>query len=174
MVRAVVEKAAASRWFCRYGPRFIPQVDRTVHAVTGGRVMMSQVLVPTLLLTTSGHRTGLSRSTPLACLPEPGGSFLVVASNFGLPSNPAWSANLLRKPQAQVSFHGRKSLVTASLLTSDEKAQAWPSLLQIWPVYQRYTEMSGRDLLVFRLQPTAAKHPLTDPPGSSGAHVDAG
>jgi deazaflavin-dependent oxidoreductase (nitroreductase family) len=115
---------------------------------------MSEILVPTLLLTTTGHRTGIRRSTPLACLPERDGSFLVVASNFGLPANPAWSTNLLRQPQAQVSFHGRQLPVRAHPLSSAEKSQAWPSLLEIWPVYDRYAEISGRDLLVFRLQPT--------------------
>lgn len=155
IVRAVAEKTAASRWFRRYGPRFIPRVDRAVHAVTSGRLFVSQALVPTMLLTTTGYHTGSSRSTPLACLPERGGSFLVVASNFGRPSNPAWSVNLLREPHAQVSFRGRKLQVTAHPLTSEEKARAWPSLLRIWPVYQRYAEISGRDLPVFRLQPTA-------------------
>jgi deazaflavin-dependent oxidoreductase (nitroreductase family) len=153
IVRITVEKVAASGWFCRNAPRFIPRVDRAVHAITGGRVLMSQTLIPTLLLTTTGRKTGLSRSTPLACLPEQAGSFLIVASNFGRPSSSAWAANLFRHPQAQVSFQGRELPVTAHLLSAEEKAQAWPSLLEIWPLYDHYAQTSGRDLHVFRLLP---------------------
>lgn len=61
----------------------MPRLDRAVHRVTGGHLLMSQAMIDCLILTTHGRRTGLPRSVPLACLADPDGRFLVVASNFG-------------------------------------------------------------------------------------------
>jgi hypothetical protein len=38
------------------------------------------------------------------------------------------------------------------MLDADEKAKVWPDLLKIWPAWTSYTERSGRDLRVFRLE----------------------
>jgi hypothetical protein len=35
-------------------------------------------------------------------MPEEGGAFVLVGSNFGRPEHPAWTANLLRNPEAEV------------------------------------------------------------------------
>ena len=40
----------------------------------------------------------------------------------------------------------------ASQRLADEKAEVWPDLLKIWPAWTAYTERSGRDLRVFKLQ----------------------
>lgn len=139
---------AGTDWFMRVGPRFVPQLDRAVHRVFK-RLGSSQV-IPTLVLFHVGARSGLPRSTPLACLPVEGG-FLVVGSNFGLPQHPAWTANLLAAPQARVSYGGREFPVEARLLTGAEREAVWPDLLALWPVYAAYTRKSGRELRVFRL-----------------------
>ena len=67
--------------------------------------------------------------------------------------HPAWTANLMANPDAEVSFKGKSTPVRAHLLTTDEKAQVWPRLVQFWPNYDVYVERSGRDLRVFRLDP---------------------
>ena len=41
----------------------------------------------------------------------------------------------------------------AHLLSAQEKAELWPRLVKFWPNYDTYTERSGRDLRVFRLDP---------------------
>ena len=41
----------------------------------------------------------------------------------------------------------------AHLLDESDTAAAWPRLIRIWPVFDRYVERSGRDLRVFRLVP---------------------
>ncbi len=121
-----------------------------------GRVVLSGSLVPSLVLESTGARTGQRRTTPLACLPEEDGSFLVVGSNFGRERHPAWTANLRAHPRATVTYRGRTVPVTATLLDGDEKAEVWPRLTAVWPNYDRYTEASGRDLRVFRLVPEPA------------------
>jgi deazaflavin-dependent oxidoreductase (nitroreductase family) len=152
----VTQWVAASSGFRAIGPRVVPPMDRFLSAVTGGRVVLSGSLVPGLVLETTGAKTGQRRTTPLACLPEDDGSFLVVGSNFGRDAHPAWTANLKANPQATVTYRGRTRPVQASLLSPDAKADVWPRLTAVWPNYDRYTEVSGRDLRVFRLVPTSA------------------
>ncbi len=148
-----VRRMAGSAWFSKVAPSVIPPLDRLLHRVTGGRVLTSQALVPSIVLTTTGRKSGQARKVPLACMPEPGGSYVVVGSNFGREHHPAWTGNLLADPAAEVGDGGRVIPVTARLLEGDERAEVWPRLLKVWPVYARYVERSGRDLRIFRLTP---------------------
>jgi deazaflavin-dependent oxidoreductase (nitroreductase family) len=151
-VKPLAQRMSGSRWFRRVGPTILPHLDRTVYRATGGRVLMGQALLPSLLLTSTGSRSGLPRPTPLACLPDPIG-FLVVGSNFGNPGHPAWSSNLIHKPEAMVSYRGMEMSVVAELLDGADREAVWPRLLEVWPVYQQYADVSGRQLRVFRLRP---------------------
>jgi len=146
----VVQRVAGSRPFAAVAPKVVPPLDRFVHRLTGGRIILSEGLLPGLMLTTTGHKSGEPRTAPLATLPD-GDSLVVVASNFGKPHHPAWSTNLLHHPQATVTYRRQTFPVVAHMLTQDEKAAMWPKLTAMWPVYDRYVERSKRDLRVFRL-----------------------
>lgn len=151
-VSRAVRKVATSRAFRTVGPKVVPPLDRAIHRATRGRLSLGGAMVPTLVLTTTGRRSGLPRETPLACVPD-GDGWLVVGSNFGKPHHPAWTANLLADPAATVAYKGRTTQVRAELLSPEEKATVWPRLLAVWPAYDDYVEASGRDLRVFRLTP---------------------
>lgn len=152
-VGRAVQRAATSRVFAPVASRVAPRLDRVVSRLSGGRFTVSALLVPTLVLHARGAKTGAPRVTPLACLPEVGGSFLVVGSNYGRTSHPAWTHNLLAHPDVQVVFGGRTRDLHATLLDAAEKDAVWDRLLAVWPTYADYTAMSGRDLRVFRLSP---------------------
>ncbi|MBV8160940.1 MAG: nitroreductase family deazaflavin-dependent oxidoreductase, partial [Acidimicrobiia bacterium] len=147
-----VQKVAKTRAFAATGAKVFPPVDRVLNRLTGGRVVLSASLVPSLVLTTTGRKTGQPRQTPLATRPVEDG-FLVVGSNFGKEHHPAWTANLLANPNATVTYKGETIPVVARLLDPEQKAAVWPDLLRIWPAWTSYTERSGRDLRVFRLEP---------------------
>ena len=148
-----VQWLARARFFAPVASRVIPRLDRGLSSLTRGHFVLSQLLVPTLVLTATGARSGEPRTTPLLTLPEKDGSFLVVGSNFGRESHPAWTNNLLAHPDASIVHGGKRRAVRAHLLDAEEKAEVWPRLLEVWPTYAAYTEMSGRDLRVFRLTP---------------------
>jgi deazaflavin-dependent oxidoreductase (nitroreductase family) len=143
---------AGSKAFMKVGPTVVPHLDRFLHKVSGGKFISSGGLLPSLVLTTTGAKTGQKRTTPLATKPE-GDGWYVVGSNFGRDTHPAWTANLIKNPDAEVSFKGKTTQVRAHLLTAEEKAETWPNLVNFWPNYDVYTERSGRDLRVFRLDP---------------------
>ena len=59
----------------------------------------------TLILTTTGRRTGEQRSTPLIYQPD-GDAYLVVASKGGADEPPAWYLNLEADPEVHVQVRG--------------------------------------------------------------------
>jgi deazaflavin-dependent oxidoreductase (nitroreductase family) len=149
-----VQKVAGSRRFAPVAKHVVPRVDRVLNRVSGGRFVLSSLLVPSMVLTATGAKSGQPRVTPLATMPEDDGTFVVVGSNFGQAKHPGWTANLLKNPAARVTFQGRTFPVTAHLLDAEQKAEAWPRITKVWPTYDRYVELSGgRDLRVFRLVP---------------------
>lgn len=154
-VGRAMQKMATSSWFRSVGPKVVPPLDRALHKVSGGRIIVSRLLVPSLVLTTTGRRSGLARQTPLACVPDDDGGWWVVGSNFGREAHPAWTANLIAHPRATVSYAHRTTEVDAHLLDDDQKAELWPRLVAAWPAYDRYVEVSGRNIRVFHLVPVA-------------------
>ena len=150
--RAVMSMAA-SPTFLNVAPKFVPKVDRFLNKVTGGRVLMSAGMVPSLVLTATGAKSGRSYDTPLATVPD-GDAFYVVGSNYGQQKHPAWTANLRANPEATITFKGRHIPVHARMLDAEEKQAVWPKLTAVWPNYDAYVVKSGgRDLRVFRLEP---------------------
>jgi deazaflavin-dependent oxidoreductase (nitroreductase family) len=146
----LVRKVAASRGFLKVAPYVVPALDRAVHRLSGGRVLLSAQMLPGAILTSTGARSGLPRRTPLACMPQEDG-WLLVGSNYGRTDHPAWTYNLLKHPAAGISWKGRDIPVTARLLTGAERAAAWRELLEFWPPYATYQERVDRELRVFRL-----------------------
>ncbi|MGW6543900.1 nitroreductase family deazaflavin-dependent oxidoreductase [Streptomyces massasporeus] len=148
----VVQKVSSTRGFARVAPHVVPALDRAVHRLTGGKVLLSAQLLPGVVLTSTGARSGLPRRTPLACMPEDDGrGWILVGSNFGRPGHPAWSHNLLAHPDAEISWRGRDVPVTARLLAGEERAAAWQALLRFWPPYAAYQARVEREIRVFRL-----------------------
>jgi deazaflavin-dependent oxidoreductase (nitroreductase family) len=127
--------------------------DRITARLTGGR-LVALGLVPSLLLTTVGRRSGRPHHTPLLGVPD-GDGFVVIGSNWGGPRQPAWALNLLAQPEATVTRGGHRFPVRAHRLAGAERDRAWRLALRHWPAYRTYAERAGeRELHVFRLQPT--------------------
>lgn len=153
-LRSSIYRLSSARWFSSVAPSFVPQTDRILNRLTGGRVMLNQWIVPSSIsLVTTGARSGEPRTTSLAGVPFAGDHY-VVASNFGLENHPGWSYNLMKHPHARMTTKNRTTEVAAHLLDASEKAAVWPELVKAWPPYDSYVEQSGRDLRVFRLVAT--------------------
>jgi deazaflavin-dependent oxidoreductase (nitroreductase family) len=131
----------------------MPPLERMMTAVTGGRVQMSGLLVPSLVLHTIGAKSSIERDTTLMYCPEPKGRILVTGSNFARDNHPAWTANLLANPRAAVSVRGKRIEVTAELIADDEREAVWAWIEKQWPGYRGYERASGRVLRIFRLTP---------------------
>jgi deazaflavin-dependent oxidoreductase (nitroreductase family) len=139
------------RFFSWLGPRVFAPLDAWLYPrVHGAVVSAGPPVLPLLLLTTTGRTSGRPRSVPLLYL-QRGETFVLVGSNWGRARHPGWSENLLANPRAVVQVGRRRDEVQARLATPEEKAELWPLLVELCPVWQTYAARSGRDLRVFVL-----------------------
>jgi deazaflavin-dependent oxidoreductase (nitroreductase family) len=152
LIGKAAQRMAAAPLFAVVAPTVVPPLDRALHRLTGGRFIVGRLLVPSLVLTTTGRRSGEARDAPLACMPADGGWY-VVGSNFGRTQHPGWTANLIATPEATVSFEGRTTEVVARLLSDERRVEVWPQLVAIWPLYDTYVARASRELRVFHLVP---------------------
>lgn len=118
----------------RYG---VQPIDRLLLPLTRGRMSISALLYPTLMLTTTGARSGQPRTVPLIFLPH-GEQIILIASNFGGTQHPAWYFNLRANPIAQVTFRGRTQAFIAHEVQGIERAELWQRALAYFPGFQAY------------------------------------
>ena len=108
-------------------------------------------LVPTLLITTQGRKTGRWHSTPLLYQPS-GSGFIVVASKGGAATHPAWYLNLVTNPECRLQVGRFSYAATARTLTSDERPAYWEWMTRFWPDYLAYQSRTEREIPVVRLE----------------------
>ena len=109
---------------------------------------------PVLLLTTTGRKTGLPRTTPLLCL-ENGEDFVIVASQGGMESHPLWYLNLCAHPEVETQFRRTIERRVARTAGKEEKALLWPRVVGLYPPYQSYQARTQRDIPVVVLSKVA-------------------
>ena len=87
---------------------------------SGGRLSGPMAESRLLLLTTTGATSGRSRTTVVGYRPH-GDRYLVIASNNGAVSHPAWYRNLLADPVATIEVGPEKFKVRATTAEPDER-----------------------------------------------------
>jgi deazaflavin-dependent oxidoreductase (nitroreductase family) len=107
-----------------------------------------------LLLTTTGRKSGLERTTPLGWVSDGNGGWLIAASANGAAGLPAWYHNLAAAPDtARIEIQGATTLVSAEQLHGTEREAAWQTLTAAIPRFGRYKEKTDREIPVIRLTP---------------------
>jgi F420H(2)-dependent quinone reductase len=137
--------------------RFLSSRVTRIHAsllrLTGGRLRRSWVFAagqPVLALTTTGRRTGLPRSTAVACFSH-GEDLVLAGMNLGATHHPAWALNLQANREATIDISGQTIPVTATQATGDEAAKLWRRWLQLQPSAAAFRELADRDIPLFVL-----------------------
>ena len=80
-------------------------IEAPIMKATRGRVRFN-VSVPTVVLTSTGARSGVQRETPLAYFTD-GDDVILIASNYGRERHPAWYHNLLAHPECELHIGPR-------------------------------------------------------------------
>ena len=109
--------------------------------------------VPILLLTTTGRKSGLARTTPLIHARD-GDDYLVVASMGGAPQHPNWYRNLVANSSAEIQVQDRHLPVSARTASEDEKPRLWRIVSDQWPNYDVYQSRTDRIIPLVVLSPT--------------------
>jgi F420H(2)-dependent quinone reductase len=82
------------------------KLHQRLYERSDGRVGHGMIGVPTLLLRSTGRRTGASRCNALVYAAD-GADYVLVASNGGSDRGPGWLFNVRAKPEVEIQV-GRK------------------------------------------------------------------
>jgi len=107
---------------------------------------------PTLLLTTTGRRSGQPYTTPLNFAAHEG-AYLLIGSYGGSDTHPKWYLNLVANPAVEVQVKGNRFAATARTAGQDEKERLWPVMADRMPFYDEYRQATDRDIPLIVLEP---------------------
>jgi F420H(2)-dependent quinone reductase len=128
----------------------------TIYRKTDGRIgHQIPGMPPSLLLHTTGAKTGQQRTTTLTYAKD-GDSYLVVASKGGDDHNPGWYHNLRKRPDCEINVGPRRIAVTARRVGPDDSDYA-----RLWEIvnknngnrYNGYQSRTARPIPIFALTP---------------------
>lgn len=105
-----------------------------------------------LLLTTIGRKSGEPRTSALIFAYD-GDDMLLIASQGGAPTHPAWYHNLTANPQVEVQVKDKKMTATARTAVGTEKERLWKVMTAQWPNYDVYTTRTTRDIPLVVISP---------------------
>ena len=106
---------------------------------------------PLLLLTTTGARSGQRRTTPMMYVRD-GDRLIVIASNVGAPTHPAWYHNLVAHPQVTVEVGNETFDATAIVTTGEERHQLWTRIVESYPFFSEHQAKTTRQIPVIILE----------------------
>ena len=108
-------------------------------------------MIPTLLLTTTGRKSGRELTLPLI-FGRSGEDYVVVASKGGAPEHPAWYLNLDANPTVKVQVKADKFTARSHTANAQERAALWPKMVEIYGPYADYQKKTDRQIPIVVLQ----------------------
>lgn len=109
---------------------------------------------PTLPLTTIGAKTGQERTHVPGGFADGDDAWLIIASNGGAATHPAWFINLAKHPdKVWLEAGNRKMRVKPEELQGAEREAAYAKVVAIAPQYGKYPKSTDREIPVIRLTP---------------------
>jgi deazaflavin-dependent oxidoreductase (nitroreductase family) len=146
--RVYTRLSTTSAWALKaFGKLNVP-----LYRATRGRLFGQIAGTPVLLLTTVGRRSGQPRTVPVVYLPD-GERMIVIGSNAGHETAPAWSLNLEANPSAEVQVGGNRRKVHARIAEGEERAELWRKMNKQYSGFDDYSERTTRDIHLFVLDP---------------------
>lgn len=141
------------QWMLDHVGRYLSSGGTDGHMYTITPSNLPTMTVPSLLLTTTGRKSGEKFLFPLF-YGQSGSSYFVIASKGGAPAHPGWYRNILVDPNAEIQVGTAKIRVRARTATGEERTQLWDQAVKIWPPFADYqVKATGREIPVVVLEP---------------------
>ncbi len=143
------------QWMKDHTDRYLSSGGTEGHMYTISRPGSPDMTVPSLLLTTTGRKSGQSYLFPLF-YGQTGKSYFVIASKGGAPEHPGWYRNILANPDVSIQVGTKKMKATARTATGEERERLWKQAVEFFPPYADYKVKAGeREIPVVVLDPVA-------------------
>jgi F420H(2)-dependent quinone reductase len=142
-------QAAAIRVYLR--------LHQAIYEGTDGRIGHRLAGTPSLLLRTTGRRSGARRTSALIYARD-GAAYVVVGSNHGLDRDPAWLLNIRADPHVEIQVARQRSTGVAGVIESTD-----PDYARLWALVNRgnrdrytgYQASTTRPIPIVTVSPSA-------------------
>ena len=132
------------------------RLHEKLYVRSDGRLGHHMIGVPTLLLRTTGRRSGATRTNGLVYARD-GDDYLVVASHGGADKAPAWAHNVRANPEVEVQVARERRKGTARIVEPSD-----PSYDRLWKIvnennrdrYSAYQTKTSRPIPVIAVTPS--------------------
>ena len=131
------------------------RVHEELYKRTDGRLGHRMLGVPTLLLRTTGRRSGMTRTNGLVYARD-GDAYLVVASNGGADRAPGWLHNIGSHPEVEIQTGRERQPATARIIDPSD-----PGYERLWALvnahnrdrYTAYQRQTARPIPIVAITP---------------------
>lgn len=132
------------------------RLHERLYKASDGRIGHKMIGVPTLLLRSTGRRSGETRTNALVYARD-GADYLVVASNGGADKDPAWLFNLRADSEVEIQIGRERQEARARIL-----GPADPDYERLWKIvdeanrkrYSAYQEQTERPIPIVAITPS--------------------
>lgn len=100
---------------------------------------------PLLLLTTTGAKSGLARTTPLMYATIDG-HLLLIGSNMGAETQPDWCRNLIANKEVTIEVGKETYGAVARVTTGAERTRLWETLIVQSPFFIEHQAKTTREI----------------------------
>jgi F420H(2)-dependent quinone reductase len=134
---------------------WVLRIHEELYKRSDGRIGHRMIGVPTLLLRTTGRRSGVTRTNALVYARD-GNDYLVVASNGGADRPPGWLHNVRSKPEVEIQIGRERQPAKTRIVEPSD-----PSYDRLWKVvnannrdrYTAYQQKTTRPIPVIAIAP---------------------
>jgi deazaflavin-dependent oxidoreductase (nitroreductase family) len=128
------------------------RVDPWLLRRSGGRFSLASRLLPVVLLSVRGAKTGAQRTVALVYFTD-GGDVILIASSFGRPRYPAWFHNIKANPEVTLQAKGASARFHAREVEGEDRDRLYELAKQLYTGYGDYEERTAgvRHVPVLRL-----------------------
>ena len=109
--------------------------------------------LPVIIVTHVGNKTGAIRKTPLMRVKDRA-SYVLVGSQGGAPTHPAWVHNLRVNPAVEIRDHAMvRAMKVREIEDEAERARLWDLAVAAYPPYAEYQARTTRKIPIFVAEP---------------------
>jgi deazaflavin-dependent oxidoreductase (nitroreductase family) len=131
------------------------RLHERLYKASDGRIGHKMIGVPTLLMRSTGRRSGETRTNALVYARD-GADYLVVASNGGADKDPAWIFNLKADPEVEIQIGRERRKASARILGPPD-----PDYGRLWKIadegnhdrYSAYQKQTERPIPIVVVTP---------------------
>jgi deazaflavin-dependent oxidoreductase (nitroreductase family) len=121
------------------------------YRLTGGRLGGTMNGFKVLILTTKGRKSGKLHTNAVGYLERDGG-YIIVASNGGQATHPAWYHNLKAAPNITIQVMDKVMPVHAEILAVETRAALWKWVVESAPAFGKYEKSTTRQIPLVMLK----------------------